>query len=246
MARGISFLVQGNFRATGPFTKQSRSLPTFDRVEAGQIFDVDISIGSHPSLVFEAPRDLIPHLTSRVQAGTLVLSANIPYSLSTSQKVKAHIVAPHLKGVSISGAGRMVVKGLINASNFDASVSGAASLSLSAKVRTIKVEVDGAAKAWINKLTANSLDIQTSGAANCTLNGRVDTSNIETDGASGVRARELTTTRARIQSSGSSYADIRVVSELNAEASGASSIRYYGNPKTRNDTSGSAHIVQGG
>src|SRR5580698_10230334 len=101
MARGVAYFAQGNFRANGPDAKQSRSVPSFNKVEAGGVFEVDISIGAHNSLTFEAPRDLLPHLTSHVQNGALSLGIDTRFSTSHGQKIKAHIVVSHLKAASI-------------------------------------------------------------------------------------------------------------------------------------------------
>ena len=242
MSRGIGLVGQDRIKAFGPFSKQTRSVPDFEKVEAGQVFDVDISFGPHPSVTLEAPKNLLPHLTTNVSNGQLSLGSDIQYSMTKNDKVKAHVVVSHLKGVSISGAGRMVVRGSVSEPNFSAEASGASTLSLSANVTNFKLDLDGAAKATIGSLNAQSLDLQASGAADLTIKGRVGTSKIEADGAANIRGKSLTIDRADVQSSGAANVDLRVVSDLKADASGASNIRYTGNPKTRRDTSGVANI----
>ncbi|MDR3691297.1 MAG: DUF2807 domain-containing protein [Fimbriimonas sp.] len=245
VTRGMAIVGNNSFKASGPITKQDRKVGSFAKVEAGSVFEVDITVGSRASLTLEAPKTLIPHLTSSVRNGTLSLGVDVPFSTSGGQKLLAHITVPHLTGVSISGAGRLIVTGNIQEPTFVADASGASHLTFSAKVRTMKIQVDGAAKAWIKDLEANSLELQTSGAAQCTLNGTVKSSTIEADGASGVRAKALTTDQATVSCNGSSNAELSVVSQLKADASGASSIHYFGNPKATNNESGVAHISRG-
>jgi len=229
-------------KAIGPQTKQMRSVQDFDRVQAGEIYDVDVSFGSRPSVTIEAPQDLLPHLTSDVHGGTLNLSSNVNFNLPEKSKIKAHVVTKRLVGATISGAGKMVINGRITEHTFDANASGAATLKLSANVDTFRLEASGAAKTNIDNLGAKTLRIQASGAAICKINGSASDSSIGVSGAAQVDG-QLTSNSANIQTSGAAHAALRVVNSLTAEASGASNVSYSGNPgKVVQHTSGVANI----
>jgi len=216
-------------KAVGPQGRVTKSLPDFDRIQAGGIFDVDVSLGTTPSVVVEAPQDLLPHLQASVNNGTLNLGWNVNFNLNNDEKIRAHVVTRRLRGATISGAGKMVINGKINENSFDANTSGAASLRLSASVDTFRLEATGASKAKIDDLGASNLHIQASGAAQCDIVGSVNTSSIDASGASHIQGR-LVSNRAEIQTSGAAHAVLRVMTSLKGEATGASSITYSGRP----------------
>jgi hypothetical protein len=246
MALGFTFVQRSfkAFKAMGPQAKQTRSIQEFDRIEAGGIYEVDVTLGSAPSVILEAPKDLLPHLTSTISGGTLSLGSDTPINLSGTSKIKAHVVTRRLIGATISGAGIMVINGKIQEDKFEAHASGAATLKLSAVVNSFDLEASGAAKASINGLGAKTLKVETSGAATCTIDGSADSSSIEASGASNIKG-QLTSNMADVSTSGDAHATLRVVNSLTGEATGASSITYSGNPKATTHTSGVANINRG-
>jgi hypothetical protein len=238
----IARIGQNTFRAVGPQAKQTRSVGDFDRVQAGGIYEVDIRFGSTPSVVIEAPKDLLPYLTSDISGGTLNLASNRNFNLSDNAKIKAHIVTRRLRAASISGAGKMVINGKISDGSFDASASGAASLKFSAAVDTFRLDASGAAKTTVSSLRAQHMDIQASGAAECMIDGSVGSSKIEASGSCNIKG-QLTSDTAEVQTSGAAHATLRVTNALVGEASGASSINYSGRPtKVTSHTSGVGSI----
>lgn len=220
---------QNSFSPNGPQTKQSRSLGDFDRIEAGGVYDVDVSFGSKPSVTLEAPRDLLNHLTTDVSGGTLKLGANIGYNIKNNGKIRAHVVTRHLRGANVSGASKMVINGKINEGSFYAEASGASSLRLSASVDKFSLDASGAAKTTISSLGAHSLKIEASGAAECMINGSANSTAIEASGASHIKGN-LTSNSAAVQTSGAASANLRVLNSISGEADGASSITYSGHP----------------
>jgi hypothetical protein len=241
--RGYTYLSQKSFKPTGPMAKQTRSLNVFSKIESGSVCEVDVKFGSKPSLTFEAPKDLLQHLTADVRGDTLSLGCNTEFfSIPNESKIKAHVVATRLTGAEVSGAGTMVINGQIHEQSFAAGASGAASLTLSANVSTFSLQADGASKVTIGSLTAHKLSLEGSGAAKCTISGKADSATIETSGACNIYAKSFTVNNAAIESSGASNTELHVVRSLAAEASGASNIHYYGKPQVSPSTSGVANI----
>ncbi len=230
--RGVKDLIHfsiGTFRAVGPMTKQTRSVAAFDRIQAGHVYDVDVTYGAVPMLVIEAPSDLMPHLTSSVNNGTLSLGANTGFNLSGNQRVKAHVVTKRLVGANVSGASRLVINGVTKDASFDAHLSGASTLRMSADVDTFEIQASGAAKTTLTGLTAKNLTVNASGASNCSINGKALESKIELSGASHLEG-QFQSNRADVEASGASQASLRVRDSLTGEASGASTITYSGLP----------------
>ncbi len=242
MARGFHNLVGSDFKAKGPQTKEPRSVNPFTKLEAGQIYDVDVTLGSRQSVVLEAPKDLLTHLTATVSGSTLKLGANLDYSLTNNSKVKAHVVVPHLDAVTISGAGKLTIITPIEQTSFAATATGAAKLQLSANVSRINLELDGASQTDIRSLKAQNLNLNSRGAAQCTIKGSASNCKIEATGASILHAKALSVDRADVKTEGAATTELRVTSDLHATASGASNVRYIGNPKTTRNTTGASSI----
>jgi len=237
---------QNGFKAYGSSAKLAHQLKPFTSIDAGGVFEVYVKFGSEPSIEFEAPKDILPHLTSDVRNGTLVLSVDTDSLTIHDGKIKAYVVATHLKGVTLSGASTMVINGKVLEPSFEAHTSGASNLTFSATVQNLTLEAEGSAKVSIGALTAKKVALDASGAANCTITGTVDTCSIEASGSSSIGGPSFSINKVTIQTSGASSADFHVVTALNAEASGASNIRYTGNPQLTRSTSGAANIEKGG
>lgn len=228
--------------ARGPQTSQTRSVNDFNRIEAGDSFEVDVKLGPNPSVTIEAPKDLLSHLTSRVENGTLVLASNISYSTDSSKPIKAHVIARQLVGASISGAGKMWIHSKITEDKFDARASGAAILKMSGSINSWDVELSGSSNALIKAENAQLIKLDASGSSKCVLDGSSVATSVDLSGASNFDGK-FTTQTADVQASGASHAKIRVLKSLISEASGASEILYSGSPsKVVKNTSGVSSI----
>ena len=228
----------------GPQTTEPRKVSSFSRVQAGESYQVEVTLGSEESVEIEAPKDLLPHIRAEVHGDTLDISSDAGYDLTNGQKVLVKVGVKELTGATASGACEMKVNGQVKTANFKASTSGSATLSLSADVRDMDVETSGASHTTLT-LTAKSLNVQGSGSAECNVNGQADKSKIELSGASHFNGGFITT-QAEVNASGSSNAELKVLDSLKGQASGASEVRYSGSPKTVDgQTSGSGAFVKG-
>jgi hypothetical protein len=103
----------------------------------------------------------------------------------------------------------------------------------------------GASKATLSGVAEKALRLDVSGASEVTASGTADRLEIECAGASRVNAMKLTAQTVVVKASGASTAEVQTVQELDADASGASTIRYEGSPaKKKENTSGASTIVK--
>lgn len=104
-----------------------------------------------------------------------------------------------------------------------------------------KVDVSGACKVEIDGVTGSDFDIGLSGASELTLGGQCSQLQAEVSGASSLKASSLQAARAIVDVSGASNAAVNASDSIIGSASGASSIRYSGNPEKANvNTSGAS------
>jgi hypothetical protein len=107
------------------------------------------------------------------------------------------------------------------------------------------VGVSGASHATLTGVEEKSLRLTVSGASNVTASGKADRLDIDCSGASGVHATKLTAQTVAVTVSGASRAEVRAVRELDASASGASTVRYAGSPAKKQESASGASSISG-
>ena len=123
--------------------------------------------------------------------------------------------------------------------------SGAAEVTFAnVTLQDFTVELSGASNSRFQQLIADRASFNLSGAANVDAKaaGQLKRLKVDASGASNFRCKLLKVSEADIDASGASNIDLNVTDFLRAGASGASSIRYLGQPKLKNNVSGASHV----
>jgi hypothetical protein len=106
-------------------------------------------------------------------------------------------------------------------------------------------DVSGASSGSLTNVKNESLTIDASGASKIKVEGEAKVLNVDLSGASRLDAENLKAENVTVDASGASSATVVAINEINAEASGASNIRYIGEPKNvRKNPSGASSIKQ--
>lgn len=145
-------------------------------------------------------------ITTEVRDGVLYVEclAGIPGSMEVM------VSLPELRSVTLSGVGRFETDGLVSGKDLAFRLNGASDMDVQLDVEHLVVDVQGASRLDM-KGKAGLLDLRLAGA------GSVD-------------AFKLLTDTAVIWCAGGSKADVSCAQSLDAQAYGASRIRYKGNP----------------
>jgi hypothetical protein len=105
------------------------------------------------------------------------------------------------------------------------------------------IDISGASKAMVSQINTNNLTLAVSGASSVRAEGTSKRLVGEISGASSLSAEDLSAERVMIEVSGASKGHITATEWLTAEASGASTITYAGDPKNREvETSGASSV----
>ena len=159
-------------------------------------------------------------------------------------RVRVVLRVKDLEYLELSGGAHAKV-GDLQGNKLEVSNSGAANTDFAAvNAAGFRLDLSGAANVRINSINSQVQDYDLSGAANVDIKNESNTQSLKADvsGASNLRAKMLTAKIARVDASGASHIELTVTDELDAGASGASSVNYYGNPKAKTDSSGASHI----
>lgn len=141
-----------------------------------------------------------------------------------SYTIKAYITIKDLERINASGASIIKMIDPFTVNNLKIDISGASTLK-----GTIK---------------SASISLDASGASAITLSGKSANANFDLSGASVVKALDFEIENCKVDASGASSVNIHVTKQLDAEASGASSIRYKGDANVKNSNSSGASSIR--
>ena len=106
-----------------------------------------------------------------------------------------------------------------------------------------EADISGASDATIINVSNEFLKLNVSGASKIKISGESKNLDLKASGASRIDAEQLTVDNANVNASGASNAVVSASNEVKAQASGASKIRYTGEPnKVDRNSSGASSI----
>ncbi len=219
----ISCTFAGSFGVKGSGVKktEAREVSNFTGLDISGGFEVVLKQGSTQSVVIEADDNLLRDIITEVRGGELnIYTRN---NVWPHTKMKAYITFVKLEDIDISGAVKVFADENLSFDRLGIEGSGASEINFSADVRNLKADFSGASK--------------------LILKGNVNTVFIECSGASKLYLADFNANEVQLDLSGASYAEVSAAEKLIVEASGASDVKYKGEPKTFTvDTSGASKV----
>lgn len=213
----------------------------FTKIEIGYAFDLEVLPGEDYSITITAGERVMERVEVEKTGSTLKIGLK-GWSFNILRSPKAVITMPVLEGLSLSGASSGVAHGFSGTESFSVIVSGASDLEMSIETGQCKLEVTGASRVS-GSIEADETDILVSGASDLTLNGKGGNSMINGSGASTLNMYEFQVDDADIILSGATTGRVNVTGRLDANVSGASTLRHTGNPELGSiDISGGSSI----
>ncbi len=199
---------------------------TFTEIEASGGYRILVRPGSTYSVEAAGEQEELRNTTLEVSGNKLVIGRkgqnNFFHFGSDRHPVLVSITMPTLTALDLSGACRADVAGF--------------------KDSPLRVEGAGACTANL-ALDTPSLDLDLAGACHITATGRAENLKIDGAGACIFSGPNLQVRAADVDVSGGSAARVQVSENLKADASGASTIEYSGNPKAVDtDASGASRV----
>jgi len=210
-----------------PIVKKERSVGNFTGINVGGAFNVVLKQTNSTKVVVEAEEDLHDDIRTEVKGGVLHIDMKWDWKWNKKhEKITLYINVDELDYLNVSGAADLNAEGSIRVDDLELECSGAGDIDLS--------------------IDAKSLDVTVSGAGDLRINGSTDRQKVRLSGAGDYKAGDLKSKYTYAKASGAGSVTVHASDEIEAFASGASSVRYYGNPgKERTSSSGAGSIRQG-
>lgn len=210
-------------RGSGTIKTDVRNEKGFQNIEVQGAIKVFVRQDSGYAVKVEADNNLHDHIEVYVDKQTLVIRPEKGFNLRPTRSIKVYVSGPSFRDFNISGASSI---------RSDNRLSGEDELS---------IELSGASEAEVD-VKCPKVSIDASGASTATLNGETKDLQISNTGASSAKCYQLLTENAVVEVSGASHAEVAASVKLDANASGASNIRYKGNAALTQDVSGAGSV----
>lgn len=209
-------------RSTGNFIKEERAVSNFSKLDIGGAFKVYLTQGDREKLVIEADTKEMAEIVTEVVGNKLKIHTKPGWGVRFHE-MTVYLTFKNLDYIDFSGAVEVKADSPLTFSELEMDVSGAAEINMEMKAEKYTAEFSG----------ASEIDFR----------GSCKTGNIEISGASELRAEGLQFEDLTLDLSGASEAKVFSTNKLRIDASGASSVRYKGNPPDVSiDESGASSI----
>jgi hypothetical protein len=227
-----------------------RSAMNFNEIDASKAIRVTVEERTTGNIIVRAPQSIVPYVSLAVKDNTLHATLLSGAPVSRNSNVVAEVYVPYngqINEISTRSAARVIVKPTLSCNELDLEASGASVIEVKAGAKEVSIDATGASQIKA-ELATTELDVEFSGASIVTLSGQVQDADIELSGASTLRADKLRAAKLNLECSGASKAYalgidcsvkasgasavvVESLAQLNASASGASSIVYSGDCK---------------
>ncbi len=203
--------------------QQERNVGQFTGIKVGGAFKVVLNQTGKYKLVVEAEEDILDRVRTEVKGDVLHIDMEWDWSWKGNDDITIFIDFKDLEYLEVSGAADVKTKGPIDANNLDMNVSGAGDLDLEVNAKTI--------------------DVTVSGAGDLRISGSIDRQQVRLSGAADYKAQHLKSKYTYAKASGAGSMVVYASEEIEAYASGAGSVKYYGDPvKETSKASGAGSI----
>jgi hypothetical protein len=207
--------------SAGNYVKEERNVGSFTKLDVGGAFTIYLSQGSQEKVVVEADADEIKEIRTEVVGNKLKIYTDSNWP-SHFHDMSIYITFKSLDFIDFSGAVEVKSEGILNFTDLEMDISGAAEITMAMK--------------------ADKYDAEFSGASEVDFSGNIKTGRLQLSGASEFDAENLEFQDLDIGVSGASEAKVWATGSLVIDASGASDIKYKGNPKVTIDESGASSV----
>lgn len=162
----FSFSFGESLKGSGVIKSETRQTAEFKGVDAGGIFNVEVTLGKGFGVEVEADDNLLEHIRTEVRGG--VLKIETAKRLKSDSPIRVRVSAPDLETVEVSGASKMSVTGVNNAA-LKIDTSGASQLKVDGFTSNLTVDISGASKIEASNLKAENASVDASGASSVNL-----------------------------------------------------------------------------
>jgi hypothetical protein len=210
-------------RGSGNVVTEARNVSNFTGVDVSGAVHVFVKQDSFFSAKVEVDDNLQPYVVVREEGGVLYVHQERNTSLDATHDIKVYVTLPVVEDLEVSGASRIISDNVLSSGdNIEISVSGASNVDLKLKYPRVSADLSGASSVFLTGQTKELI--------------------IEGSGASHAKCFDLLSENVNVDISGATDAEVFASVKLDAEASGASHVKYKGGASVSQKSSGAGSV----
>jgi hypothetical protein len=218
---GLSSCMLNCVHGSGDMKTETRKVSDFNRISISGVYKVVLKQDSSRSVTITADDNLLKYIKTNVSGGRLKIYNR--RNFCNTGELTVNIGVRNLEELSSSGVVEVESDGKINTKDMRFKLSGAS-----------KITMD---------LNAANVVTSGEGASELNLKGQATSHDIDLSGDSKVYALDFVVSSCEIESTGVGHCEVNVLNSLSVHSSGASEVKYRGNPSNvTNDKSGASSI----
>jgi Putative auto-transporter adhesin, head GIN domain len=207
-----NFIGGKRVKGNGNVKTEERNVSNFKNVEVHGSIDVFVTSGDLKPVRIEGDENLLQYVEVVEQGDKLEVRSRSGYNLSPTAGMKIYLTAPEFGKIDVSGACNITGQNQIKSSD------------------GLQLEVSGAGDIKMN-VNAPKVASHISGSGSMVLSGETKELDVELSGAGKAHCFDLLAENTTIDISGAGEAEVYASQKLNAEVSGAGSVKYKGGVK---------------
>jgi Tfp pilus assembly protein PilV len=219
----------GVISGSGDLETHEMDFTGFTKLEVGYAFDAEITRADSFLVKITIDDNLYQYLDISQNNTTLRITMQPGYVYTwATQRAVIHL--PDLERLELSGASRADVSDFTGSHTLDIEISGASQMDISdVSSGEVSLEVSGASKVNGSFIMTDAI-FELSGASSISLEGSADDIYLNLSGASRASLSDFKVANAEVDLSGASNATVNASGLLSGGLSGASKLKYVGNP----------------
>ena len=158
--------MRAGVKGSGKRELQNRQVPSFTSISTEGAFTIEVTCQKEPRLEVEGDDNILNLVRTEVSNNVLRLSNSGSYS--TDEPVTIRIYVPNLEEFTVSGAGKIDIKGMKN-EKFKIDADGAPTINVSGTTNLVDIHSNGAGKIYTNSLRAARAIVNSNGATQVEL-----------------------------------------------------------------------------
>jgi Putative auto-transporter adhesin, head GIN domain len=166
LAAGCHHGMRAEVKGSGKRVVQKREISPFTSISTEGAFEIEVTCQKDPSLEVEGDDNVLEFITAEVSGNVLRLKSS--KSFSTGEPVQFKITVPNLEGLTVSGAGRIDIKGMKN-DKFEIDSNGAPNIVVSGTTKTVDIDSNGAGRIDTQNLHASRAVVESKGVSRIDL-----------------------------------------------------------------------------
>jgi hypothetical protein len=156
-------IVPNTVVGSGKVISETRNVSGFSSVELQGSANMEVTFGNAESVVITADDNILPLIETNVQTGQLIIRDKAKTNINPSTPVRVNVTIQALKGVTLSGSGKINVSQMAGDS-LVINLTGSGSITVTGTVTAVNASLPGSGNIYCGGLHAKTAKVKLDGS----------------------------------------------------------------------------------